>query len=184
VDGFHILPVDKINSENSADGQNPGPDLPPSPLDASKAVEAKPGGGKEVSRSQFNAREVSAALENLRTKCAENLAHRPDIAVDMLLRTGKLPNGVSPGQKSFTLSKDDITPEQIAALPDGYVSNSGLAVDVIAPHFGYLSGKDMVDHLIELEKGRRESGLSADDYFKKLVDSEVTRQIDRKPWRA
>ena len=87
---------------------------------------------------------------------AQDIRQRPDVAADLFLGNGEL-FGKKLRQR-YTLAADELTPEQKAALPDVYVSKSGLPPDQVASMFGYSTGAEMVDRLAALEVAKRTSG--------------------------
>jgi hypothetical protein len=122
----------------------------------------------EVRQRRRSNAEWKARRTTLRDEVRENLSNRPDLAMDDLFSKQKIK--LDPA----TLSED-----QRSRLPKDYVQKkNGVNPDELAPYFGYTSGDALVERLGMLTEDRRRSGMSARDYFNRLVDVETDRRLN------
>jgi hypothetical protein len=104
----------------------------------------------------------------LRDEVRESLANRPDLAMDQLF-----------SQQKIKLDPATLSEDQKARLPKDYIQKkNGVNPDDLAPYFGYTSGDALVERLGLLTEDRRRSGMSARDYFNRLVDVETDRRLN------
>lgn len=123
----------------------------------------------EVRQRRRSNKEWKARREALRDDVSNELRQRPDIAMDQLFSKQKIK--LHPA----TLSED-----QKARLPKDYIQQkNGVNADDLAPYFGYTSGDALVERLGMLTEDRRRSGMSARDYFNRLVDVETDKRLNQ-----
>lgn len=122
----------------------------------------------ETRQRQRSNREWKERRTVLRDEVSDQLSARPDLATDDLFARG-----------TVKLHPDHLTEDQKARLPRDYLQKkNGIAPDDLAPYFGYTSGDALVERLGMLTEDRRRSGMSARDYFNRLVDVETDRRLN------
>jgi hypothetical protein len=106
---------------------------------------------------------------DLRDEVREQMESRPDFATDALFAKGDV-----------KLHPDFLSDEQKARLPKEYIQKkAGVNPDDLAPYFGYTSGDALVDRLSMLTEDRRSAGMTARDYFNRMVDIETDRRLNQ-----
>jgi hypothetical protein len=122
----------------------------------------------EVRQRRRSNKEWKERRTTLRDEVRESLQNRPDLAMDELFSKNKIK--LDPA----TLSED-----QRARLPKDYIQKKdGVSPDDLAPYFGYTSGDALVERLGMLTEERRRSGMSAREFFNRLVDVETDRRLN------
>lgn len=109
------------------------------------------------------------------------IRQRPDVAADLFIGSGEF--GGKKLQQRYTLSVEDLTPEQKAMLPEHYVSKNGLPVDQVANLFGYGSKDELVSALGALEATKRTPDgkrMQPLDFMRKLIGAETDRRMEQR----
>jgi hypothetical protein len=128
-------------------------------------------------KAKEGTQEWKAAEKEMRSQVAERVNNRPDIAADSLLRYGVLQDIKLPHPPR--ISAEGLTPEQIAALPQGWVvKRGGVAADDIASMFGYPSADQMVQRLAELHKSWKDGNIRRETYIQNTIDTETKQHME------
>lgn len=122
--------------------------------------------------------EWKAAEAEIRPQVVADFNNRPDIAADNFFRTGEAFGNKLADRP--TIGKDFITPEQAKALPRGFVSAKGMHPDDAAAMFGFKTGFQMVERLIDMEAQQKASGMRPGDFRRRMVNAEVERVMEAK----
>ena len=101
--------------------------------------------------------------------CALPIAATPHLALESSLREGK-----------YKIATGDLTAEQQAALPKGWVSESGSSIREIAEVLGDTPGVKLIDDLIATLKDQKASKIRPMDYRRKLIDNELEQRMEAK----
>jgi hypothetical protein len=123
---------------------------------------------------EHQTKEWKENFDRVHESVKSEIRNRPDIAADLYLREGEL-YGEKAGK--VKLARSALTPEQVQALPKGYVDLRGAHPDDIAGFFSYHSGDGMISALERLNKERELEGLTPAAHLSKLVDAETERQM-------
>lgn len=109
---------------------------------------------------------------------APEIRQRPDIAADLFFGQGELYGKKVAGR--FTLDESKLSDAQKAALPDHYVSASGVDPDQIAGVFGYSSGNEMVQALVGVEQLKTVDGkrMRGEDFVRSMIQKETDRRME------
>ena len=115
-------------------------------------------------------------LADVKVEVDTSIRQRPDVAADLFFGAGEL-KGVKIRQR-YSLAADDLTPDQIAALPKQYVSKSGLPADETAQMLGFVNRNELVESLIEYNaaKGNR----SSHDMVTHIVNTEAAKIMQQR----
>jgi hypothetical protein len=123
----------------------------------------------EVRQRRRSNKEWKERRTQLRDEVREALGSRPDLALDQLF-----------SKQNIKIDPATLSDEQKSRLPRDYIQKKdGVNPDDLAPYFGYTSGDALVERLAMLTEDRRRSGMSARDYFNRLVDVETDRRLNR-----
>jgi hypothetical protein len=115
-------------------------------------------------------------LKETRAEVEATLKQRPDIAADLFLGSGEL-HGTKIRQR-YSLDAADLTPEQIAMLPERYVSKSGLPADATAQLFGFPNKESMIEALAKYNEAKGEK--TGSDFLKDQVNEESARLMQQR----
>lgn len=124
--------------------------------------------------------EWKAEAATLRPEVAADIQNRPDIAADSFLRDGRL---YGDQVAKVRLNSEYLTPEQQAGLSRNYYAKTGAHPDDIAGLFGFDTGKEMVDRLVNIEAERQAMGGQRADFVRKIIDAEVERKMEQRHGR-
>lgn len=117
------------------------------------------------------------AANELRPEVAREVNARPHIALDNYLREGTIEgHRGDPGR----IATEYLTEEQRTALGNKFYSKDGTHPDDLAALFGFDSGQAAIEALIKLVNDRRQSGLNADNYRRRLIETELERRLDER----
>lgn len=141
--------------------------------DTEDSAYAKQQNLKEITRRQTE--EWKAKEKAIRAEIKPDFENRPDIAADKFLREGVLYGEKVKGRPR--LNSEKLTAEQKAALPKDLHAPGGLHPDDVGNLFGYHSGEDMVNDLVQTHRAREAAKLTPQRYVNKLVDLEVERRM-------
>jgi hypothetical protein len=125
----------------------------------------------KVLEDRKTAPEYKAAKAEITEKVRDDVANRPDILADEVLRKGVF------GEGRTKLDEALLTDEQKAALPKEYYGKGGIDPSSISALFGYDTGEALIRGISELNKIRDEQGLTPQEYKNTLVRNEVERQL-------
>lgn len=120
----------------------------------------------------------------IRPEVVEQIQNRPPVAADEYLRNGVLFGEAQP--ESAKIGTEYLTKEQREALPPNYVSKKGMDPNDLASLFGYDSGAQMMQGLVDYNAERRASGMRPDDFRRRSITAEVERRLSEElgPQRA
>ena len=116
--------------------------------------------------------------KKIKDQVREELRNRPDIAADDFLREGTYDGEKVKGVRP-TLDSAKLTPEQKATLPEKYYSAHGSNPDDVAGLFGYQTGGQLIDRLVETQRLRKELDLGPKELFNRYVADEVERRMQK-----
>jgi Large polyvalent protein associated domain 22 len=104
-----------------------------------------------------------------RPSAVEAVQSQPNIVADSALREGSV--RIHPGS---------LTAEQRKALPKEYLDKGGLTADQAATRFGFTTGDQMVEAVSRFNDVRKQSGMRASDFTRRLISMELDRQMKAK----
>jgi len=118
-----------------------------------------------------------AKSEAMRPDVLRDINARPDVAADKFLASAEF-NGKKL-DNTYKLDRESLTKEQLAALPNDYITGrTGVKPDDIAHLFGYPTGDQMVAGLIRLNETRKATGLGRERFQRHLIDVEIARRME------
>jgi len=123
-----------------------------------------------------NAPEWKAAREEMRDGVAQEIGARPDFRARAFFQ-----NGTFFGATTHYMPKVDprlLTKEQRAEFPARWQDRAGMDPDTLAQPFGYQTGAQLIDAMIQFEKAK--GSLTPKAFFEKVVDKETDRRMELK----
>jgi len=123
-----------------------------------------------------SAPEWKAAREEMREEVARDIGARPDFRARAFFQ-----NGTFFGQETHYMPKVDprlLTKEQRDQFPARWQDRKGVDPDTLAQPFGYQTGAQLIDALIQFEKAK--GSLTPRAFFEKMVDKETDRRMELK----
>jgi hypothetical protein len=112
--------------------------------------------------------------KELRPQVAASIRERADVAADLFFRE-RMYNGQLLKQLP-KLSPEGLSDEAKAGLKS-IIAKDGVPADIIGRQFGFQTGNEMAQALLELEKQRTETGIPGKAFIERAIDTETDRQM-------
>jgi len=106
-----------------------------------------------------------------------NLNYRPDVAAANAIEYGDF-YGKKMSEGNFKLDYDRLTKEQREILDSRTYKRDGADPDFLCKFFGYASGKEMIEHYVDIVRQRKAEGLSHADWVKKTIQENTQRRME------
>lgn len=121
--------------------------------------------------------EWAAKRHEVQKEVSEDFANRGAFAADDYFRDGLLYSKrvSAPAPK---LGREFLSEEAQAALPQSFLSKTGVDPDLVAGLFGYPGGQEMVYDLAQLHQERQASGMNAPAFRRAALEAKINEVME------